>query len=131
MNAVRPIRSAFVRLLVAAAGLMCLAAPASARADDTYAAIAYSESSGRYGYSYGYSTRAAAEDRAVTECNTDDAKVVIWCRNAYCALAVSDEGAYGYAWATTERQAKSIASQKCRDYGGVKVRIAVSVYSGD
>src|SRR5439155_18582498 len=127
---VRPIRSIFLGLLIAA-GLLCLAIPASARADDTYAAIAYSESTAKYGYSYGYSTRAAAEDRAVTECNADDAKVVIWCRNAYCALAVSDEGAYGYAWAATERQAKTIASQKCRDFGGVHVRIAVSVYSGD
>jgi len=130
MTAYRPIRSAFLGLLIAA-GLLCLALPASARADDTYAAIAYSESSGRYGYSYGYGNRAGAEDRAITECKADDAKVVIWCRNAYAALAVSDEGAYGYAWATTERQAKAIASQKCRDFGGVNVRIAVSVYSGD
>jgi hypothetical protein len=131
MNTVRPTRSAFLGLLLIVAGLLCLAAPASARADDTYAAIAYSENTMRYGYSYGYSTRADAEARALKECNTDDAKVVIWCRNAYAALAVSDEGFYGYAWASTERQAKSIAAQKCRDFGGVHVRIAVSVFSGD
>jgi hypothetical protein len=131
MFAIRPLRSVIVAVVVAAAGMLWLAAPASARADDTYAAIAYSESTGRYGYSYGYSTRAAAENRAISECNTDDAQILVWGRNAYVALALSDEGAYGWAWASSEGQAKRLALQKCRDYGGTSARIAVCVYSGD
>jgi hypothetical protein len=127
----RPYRSVILGLVAAAAGLLWLAAPAMARADDTYAAIAYSESTGRYGYGYNYSTRTAAENRALNECDADDAEVVVWGRNAYVALAVSDNGPYGYAWGTTEAIAKRIALQKCRDYGGRNAYVAVSVYSGD
>src|SRR5205814_6412070 len=102
MFAIRPVRTVIVAAVLAAAGMLMLAAPASARADDTFAAIAYSESTGRYGYSYGYSTRAAAENRAISECNADDASILVWGRNAYVALATSDNGAYGYAWASSE-----------------------------
>jgi len=131
MFAIRPVRTAVLAVVMAAAGMLSLAAPAAARADDTFAAIAYSESTNRYGYSYGYDSRAGAEDRAITECKADDAKIVVWGRNAYVALAVSDEGAYGYAWASTEGQAKRLALQKCRDFGGNTARVAVCVFSGD
>lgn len=130
MLAIRPYRSVIVALVAAASGLLWLAAPAVAKAD-TFAAIAYSDSTGRYGYSYGYSSRFDAENRALSECGTDDARVVIWGRNAYVALAVGDNGAIGYAWGSSESIARNIARQKCRDYGGQNVRIAVSVYSGD
>jgi Domain of unknown function (DUF4189) len=131
MYALRPYRAVVLGLIVAAAGLCWLAAPASARADDTYAAIAYSENTGRYGYGYGFSSRSRAEAEALNQCEGDDAQVVIWGRNAYVALAISDNGPYGYAWGTTAATAKRIALQKCRDYGGENARIVVSVYSGD
>ena len=131
MFAFRPYRSVVLGLIVAAAGLCWLAAPASARADEAYAAIAYSENTGKYGYGYGFSSRSKAENEALKQCDADDAQVVIWGRNAYVALAVSDNGPYGYAWGTTEAVATRIATQKCRDLGGENVRIAVSVYSGD
>ena len=129
MNAVRTVRLIALSLVLAAAALWS-ATPARA-ADDAYAAIAYSPDTGHYGYAAGFSSRAAAEDEALNQCEGDDARVVVWGRNAYVALAVSDNGPYGYAWGTTEAIAKRIATQKCRDLGGENVRVAVSVYSGD
>jgi uncharacterized protein DUF4189 len=130
MNAVRTVRWIALSLVLAAAAAFWTATPARA-ADDTYAAIAYSPDTGHYGYAAGFSSRAAAEVEALSQCEGDDAQVVVWGRNAYVALAVSDNGPYGYAWGSTEAIARRIAIQNCRDYGGENARIAVTVYSGD
>ena len=128
MSAVRSVRPVLLGLVAFAAAL-ALAAPATARADDTYAAIAYSEKTGKYGYGYNFDSRDAAEDRAVSECKADDAKVVVWARNGWCALALSDNSYYGWGYGSSEDIAKDIAKDKCREVGGKNVRIAVSTYS--
>ena len=125
MKTLRPV---LLGLVVVAASVICLAAPASARA--AFAAIAYSENTGAYGYSYGYAHRGEAEQAALDSCNADDAQVVVWSENAWCALAVSDNGAYGYGYAGSEREAKRIALRECRNSGGSNVRIACYAYSG-
>ena len=121
-------RSAILSLVVAA-GLLWLAHPAQARADDTYAAIAYSEKTGHYGYGFNFDTREAAEQRALSECKGDDAKIVVWARNAWAALAVSDNGHYGWAYGDSEESVKNTALQKCKDAGGTNAHIAVYGYS--
>jgi Domain of unknown function (DUF4189) len=130
MNAARTVRLIALSLVLAAAAALWTATPAHA-ADDTYAAIAYSPDTGHYGYAAGFSSRAAAEFEALNQCEGADAQVVIWGRNAYVALAVGEDGSYGYAWGSTETIARRIALQKCRDYGAGQPRIVVCVYSGD
>jgi hypothetical protein len=129
MNVVRNARLVALALVLCAVGAVWAATPARAAAD--YAAIAYSESAGNYGYSSGFSTRGAAENRALVECGTRDAEVLVWGENAYLALAVSDNGHIGWAWADNEAAAQRIALQGRRDAGGRNVRIAVSIYSDD
>jgi hypothetical protein len=84
-------------------------------AADSYAAIAYSPSTGRWGYGNGYPSQAQATTRALAECGQRDA-VTKWCKNAWIALALSNKspGGYGWAWATTASVARSRALRECR-----------------
>jgi serine/threonine-protein kinase len=75
---------------------------AAVRADE-YAAIAYSPSTGSYGYWYGAKCRADAETGAMNNCNGSDRRVVVWVENGWAALAVNNNGGWGYGWSTTSR----------------------------
>src|SRR5205807_10452956 len=115
------------RVAAAAAAAVLAAAPASARAGDKYAAIAYSPSSGAYGYSVGFATRTGAEKEALAQCKGDDAQVLVWARNGWCCLAVGDDNAYGYSWADNEDYAKKLALSECRKQtSNCKVVLTVS-----
>jgi len=127
MNAIRTTR--FVALTFVLSAVAALGAAAPARAD--YAAIAYSPNSHSYGYSYGYATQGGAELESLLRCDGDDARVVVVAEDAYVALAVGRNGAYGYAWGTSQDIAESIALQECLDNNGVVAHVVVSVYSGD
>lgn len=96
----------------------------SARADTitirsgSYAAIAYSQSTGKYRYAHDYNSRRAAEDAAVTALGTDDAKIVCWTKNGFCALALGDDkSAYGVGWrwgaGASNTDAKNEALKNC------------------
>jgi hypothetical protein len=128
MNAVRNVTLAVVLSAVAA-----LSSASQARADfgDTFAAIAYSPSTGHVGYAYNASSQRAAERAALEQCNRSDAEVVVVVKNGYAALAVGEDGSYGYAWGSSRAIAESIALQKCLEVGGVRPRIVLSIYSGD
>ena len=84
---------------------------------DNFAAIAYSVSTGKWGYSYRWGSRAEAEQEALKYCEADDAKAVMWTRNAWCALALGDDGSYGYAWGDTAELARQYATEQCLKYG--------------
>jgi len=84
-------------IAVAAVAVVMLVAARAAQA--SYAAIAYSESTGQYGYTHGYDDLSAAQNDAVANANADDAKVVVWVENGWAALAVND-GRWGYGWST-------------------------------
>jgi serine/threonine-protein kinase len=97
----------------AAALLVLMAAAGAARADQ-YAAIAYSQSTGAIGWSYGCCSQAEAEDLALQNCDGDDAQIVTWARNAYCAIALGDDdGAYGAAWGVCQAEAERRALAEC------------------
>jgi hypothetical protein len=104
-----------------------------AKADDPggkFAAIAYSEQSGRYGYAYGCTCLPDAQNNAVANCGAADAHVVVWVENGWVALAVGDNGAYGDAWSTSSvAEAEAIALQNCSQYGG-NAHIAVWASAG-
>lgn len=128
MNPTRSHQPMLLALIVAVAGVAALATPASARAD-SYAAIAYSEDTGQWGYSYGLGCRAEAENDALSRCGGDDARIVVWCENACAALAVGDNGAYGYAWGSCRAEAERRAVRECRKHG-CNPHIACWVSSG-
>lgn len=49
-----------------------LVAFGAAQAQDNYGAIAYSDSTGNWGYSYDYGSRSEAENSALSRCKSDD-----------------------------------------------------------
>jgi serine/threonine-protein kinase len=109
--------------------VLVFATGAAAHADQ-FAAIAFSQSTGAIGYAYNCNSLEEAEDLALSFCNAEDARVVTWSRNAYCALAIGDDfGAYGAAWGRTRAEAEENALALCSQYttGGY---IARWVYSG-
>ena len=116
----------FVKMLVLAMTLTsALSLPGAARSDtyylsgNTYAAIAYSPSTGDYGFGYNFGTRAGAEQRALKDCNGDDAQIVTWVNNGFCALALGDDQSrwgYGYSWGggASNVEAKQRALKQCQ-----------------
>ena len=93
--------------------------PASGASAENFGAIADSENTGSYGYSYDYEHRRGAENRALNECfdtGADDCRVVIWFKNGCGALAIGNDGA-GWGWAGGHRrQAEENALNGCYDY---------------
>jgi len=88
--------------------------PAVVQAQDNYGAIAYSSSTGRYGYSYDWGSRAEAEDYARSQCGRSDCAVKVWFKNACGALAVGRRGALGWGWAGSRGQAEGRALSECQ-----------------
>ncbi len=124
--------SRIVVIALFALGSLVTLAPTEARADGNwYSAIAYSPSTGAYGYSYNCRSLAEAKQLALSYCDYEDARIVVWVRNGWCALAVGDDGAYGYAWASTQYEARRLALAYCQQYSNGRCRIKVTVFSGD
>jgi uncharacterized protein DUF4189 len=117
-------------ILLAAIAITLAITPALQAAGDVYAAIAYSPSTNRWGYGNGYPTKSQAIARARRECGRRDAKTN-WCRNAWIALAVSDQspGGWGSSWGETAEIARSKAVTEClaRNPDG-HVVICISAY---
>jgi hypothetical protein len=99
-TAARTIRNTFVLSLLSILGLLGSSTPAPAvEIDfDTYAAVAFSPSTGKYGYAWNYRSRSAAEQVALSQCKAADAKIVGWVKGGWLALAIGEENAYGVAW---------------------------------
>ncbi len=130
MYSARQLRCVALGLVLSVAAGLFAAAPA--RADyDTYAAIAYSKSTGHYGYGYGYYTLAAAELEALSNCEGDDAQIVVWSCNNWCALAIGDDNAYGWYWAGTSYEARAGAVLECQKNTSSDHIKVIVVYSGD
>ncbi|WP_081615325.1 DUF4189 domain-containing protein [Rhizobium freirei] len=82
-----------------------------------FGAIAYSRDTGSYGSSHNYSSRAGAEEEALSACSSyaDDCRVVVYFRNACGALAVGSERGYGWGWSARRNQARDIAIANCEE----------------
>ena len=82
-----------------------------------YGAIAYSPATGAQGYSYDWSSKAAAEQRALKECKArgSGCQVAIWFRNACGAIAVGSSG-WGSGWGATSAIAGAQAKKSCSGY---------------
>ncbi len=100
---------------------------------DTYAAIAYSPSTGDYGYAYGYSSRWAAERAVLDRCQADDARVVCWVQGGFCALALGDDPerwgvgwSYGNGGSTAEAKGNALEECQARTTGARVVLLLLS-----
>ena len=87
----------------------------AASAQDAFGAIAYSPSTGAYGYSYDFPSRAAAEAGAFNDCSKHNSgcQVVLWFKNACGSLAVGANGGWGTAWAASRKLADKQAVGQC------------------
>lgn len=92
----------------------------------SYGAIAYSTSSGDYGYSEQYSNRAQAERRAKQECGQKDCEVAAWFFNGCGAVAADGDGAWGGAQGNDEPRARQAAQARCKREGGRNCQIVFS-----
>lgn len=88
--------------------------PAVVQAQNNYGAIAYSSSTGRYGYSYDFGSRGEAEDYARSQCGRSDCVVKVWFKNACGALAVGQRGALGWGWSGSRGSAEDRALNECQ-----------------
>lgn len=126
---IRKIRGSFIFTIVFAAGALFLGdAPGVQSASAGYGAIAYSPSSGVWGYSYNYGSRGAAERRALRECRIrgGGCRSIVWFRNACGALASGHGNAYGWSWNTSRAAARRRAMRECRARtGGCRIRVDV------
>ncbi len=97
-----------------------------AAAQDKFGAIARSSQTGGKGYSWNYATRAAAERRSLSECEsvsgTQDCEVLVWFKNACGSIAESSNGGAGTGWGTSTTLAERYALESCSGIGqGCKV----------
>ena len=89
----------------------------------SFGAIAYSRSTGAYGYSYKYANRAEAEKRAIQECGKNDCEVAAWFFNNCGALVTGSNGAWGAGYGDNERTAQVAARARCAKEGGTNCEI--------
>jgi hypothetical protein len=85
----------------------------------TFAAVAYSPSTGKYGYSYNLRSRAAAERTALEKCPEPDARVVAWVERGFLTLALgNDKSCWGVGWSygngASTVAAKEYALEDCK-----------------
>ncbi|MBW4613122.1 MAG: protein kinase [Desmonostoc vinosum HA7617-LM4] len=103
---------------------------------DVFGAISYSPSKRIYG-SATASSREAAENDAREDCEqksgVKDCAVPVWFKNAWGALAVGSNGAYGSGWGYNRRNpslgrlaAERYAIQTCQRYKGTNCRVVFS-----
>jgi len=115
-------RRVSVAVVAALASLLVIAAvrPSEAEASGggRFAAIAYSPVTGRLGYAFGFGCLQDAENDALRRCCAADARIVAWVQSGWVALAVGDNGAYGFAWSTRSlADAQRSALQNCAPFG--------------
>jgi hypothetical protein len=102
---------------------------------DTYAAVAFSKSTGKYGYSWNQWSRARAESEALSECKADDAKIVGWVKFGWLVLVVGEGNAYAVGWeygdGASRKDAVNRAAAKLKEQNCEKMTTLVILCSGN
>src|SRR5438552_1120659 len=89
----KTLRAPIVLLALAAAAVFTPSAPARDVIEinpDRYGAIAFSPSTGKYGYSYDCGSRAQAERIALSYCKESDARPLTWVQFGWAVLVIAD-----------------------------------------
>lgn len=121
---------------LAAASILAIAAPALAQRNSPapsgyYAAIAYSQSTGKIGGTYREArTEQSAQEIAVRNTGAPDAKAYIWGPNQWVAIATIDghigTAGFGRGGTAEEAQKKALAECALRAHGnGYRVRMCI------
>jgi hypothetical protein len=112
-------------LLVAAIAALSGTFPRHAMANeididsDSFAAIAYSPSTGEFHYACNYSSRWAAQEAALALFKAKDGRVVCWVNEGFCALALGDDqSVWGTGWrfgdGASNADAMNTALEQCK-----------------
>lgn len=113
-----------------AALLFFVATFATASAADTYCGIAFSPSTGAFGYSFNQASAEAARSVAIRNCESHSKQrdsVSYTARNAWAALAVGRGNGYAWGWGTTKAIAEKNALQACARYTtGARIRMSLN-----
>jgi hypothetical protein len=118
---------------VAAAMIVLQAGVACAQQQRYFGAIAYSDSTGRWGLGHDQPYLEAAERMALYRANSPDARIVCWCTNGWCSFAHSNTGpASGIGWGETVAEAQYWALRDCQSQlrYGEQASVVANVYSG-
>ncbi|HYX39038.1 MAG TPA: DUF4189 domain-containing protein [Oligoflexus sp.] len=100
-------------------------------ASSTFAAIAWSPSTGAHGTSWHWVNQGAADATALGHCEQygnrpGDCRVMAWAQNACAAFAVGVNQGYGWAWNNHKEEAKDSALTYCQQTdAGCEVLAAV------
>lgn len=119
---------AFLPLVVA---LFLGAFSSKTQAADTYAAIAFSPTTGMVKASWNYPTREGALKRAISACGGNPVSYSI--KNGWLAIAVGDGNGYGWGWGSTKAVAEKNALFHCAKHtkNGRIRRSMYSSYTGE
>jgi hypothetical protein len=125
---------ALFALLTAAAIASIGAAPRAHAQSGYYASIAYSQKTGRIGFSARQArTKSAADSLAIRMCSAPDAKVFIWGRDEWVAVAVIDghigTAGFGRGKSSDEAQQKALEETAKRAHGNA-YQVKLCVHSG-
>ena len=102
------------RWMVLVVVLLLCAAVASA--GENWGALAYSSSTGRYGYGYDYATKQEAVDAAEDRCGEDDCEAVVWFYNG-CGAFAAGRGGTGWAVGDSKQAVQAKALRECNKRG--------------
>jgi hypothetical protein len=100
----------------------------------TYGAVAFSSSTGSYGYAWNCGTRGEAEQAALARCTASDARIVGWVQGGWLVLAIGENNSYGIGWEYGDGATNTVAQQRAIDEchaRGEKVRTLICLCSGD
>ncbi len=105
--------------------LGCTGASAPAH---SYGAIAYGLTSGAWGSSYSWASRAKAESVAMQNCaeHGDDCEVMVWFESKCGAVALSQGTTAFWGLGDSDGQARADAQDKCANGGGKDCQVEVS-----
>ena len=98
-----------------ACGLTFSVAAAPAMAENLFGAIAFSPSTGQYGWAKNQTVDTGAADEAVSGCGVDDCESVVVFANC-AALSVGDGYGMGFSKAKTLAKAEDAALSKCDEF---------------
>jgi len=127
------------RCLALSLFLICCSAVVTRASDysfgpSTYAAIAYSTSTGECYYSWNYGSRHDAESAALAGMNASDARIVGWVNQGWLVLIIGDDNSYGVGWQYGNGARLNVASRRamnaCLQHTN-KIRKVIRLGSGN
>jgi len=103
-------------LFAAAAGTAAPAAAKCAPGPKCWGSVVTNPNSSAYGWAYNYVSGRSANNAAQSKC-PGNCKVYVTFNNGCGAIAVGDNGVYGWAYNKSKKWAKYYAVRNCSKYG--------------